>query len=77
MNCFFSAFETALDAVDLLPGKSHFSLWSLLKSLVVVTGFVLACSLIARAIEQRLMKLTGLALSTRVGIAKFALKMLR
>jgi len=68
----FSAFETALDAVDLLPGKSHFSLWSLLKSLVVVTGFVLACSLIARAIEQRLMKLTGLALSTRVGIAKFA-----
>jgi small-conductance mechanosensitive channel len=63
--------ETALDSVDLLPGKSHFSLWSLLKSLVVVTGFVLACSLIARAIEQRLMKLTGVALSTRVGIAKF------
>ena len=63
--------ETALDSVDLLPGKSHFTLWSLLKSLVVVTGFVLACSLIARAIEQRLMKLTGVALSTRVGIAKF------
>ena len=64
--------ETALDTVDLLPGKSHFTLWSLLKSLVVVTGFVLACSLIARAIEQRLMKLTGVALSTRVGISKFA-----
>ena len=38
----------------------------------MVTGFVLACSLIARAIEQRLMKLTGVALSTRVGISKFA-----
>ena len=68
----FRDIEAALDTVDLLPGKSHFSLWSLLKSLVVVTGFVLACSLIARAIEQRLMKLTGVALSTRVGIAKFA-----
>jgi small-conductance mechanosensitive channel len=67
----FREIETALDTVDLLPGKSHFSLWSLLKSLVVVTGFVLACSLIARAIEQRLMKLTGVALSTRVGISKF------
>ena len=67
----FSAFEDALDSIDLLPGKSHFTLWSLLKSLVVITGFVLAGSLIARAIEQRLMKLTGLALSTRVGISKF------
>jgi len=67
----FRDIEVALDTVDLLPGKSHFTLWSLLKSLVVVTGFVLACSLIARAIEQRLMKLTGVALSTRVGISKF------
>ena len=67
----FSAFEEGLDGIDLLPGKSHFTLWSLLKSLVVITGFVLACSLVARAIEQRVMKLGGLALSTRVGISKF------
>jgi len=67
----FSAIEQALDSIDLMPGKSHFTLWSLLKSLVVVTGFVLVCSLVARAIEQRVMRLGGLALSTRVGISKF------
>ncbi|HEV7432749.1 MAG TPA: mechanosensitive ion channel domain-containing protein [Steroidobacteraceae bacterium] len=68
----FSAIQSRLDNVDLLPGNSHFTLWSLLKSLVVVTGFVLVCSLIARAIEQRVMKLSSVALSTRVGITKFS-----
>ena len=68
----FTTIETALDAINLLPGKAHFSLWSLLKSLVVVSGFVLAASLVARAIERRVMKLDNLALSTRVGIAKFS-----
>lgn len=68
----FNTIETALDAINLLPGKSHFSLWSLLKSVVVVSGFVLAMSLVARAIERRVMKLDNLALSTRVGIAKFS-----
>ncbi len=68
----FSAIQTRLDNIDLLPGDAHFSLWSLLKSLVVVTGFVLVCSLIARAIEQRVMKLSNVALSTRVGITKFS-----
>ena len=67
----FRDIETALNAVDLLPGKNHFTLWSLLKSLVVVTGFLLVCSLVARAVEQRVMKLTSVALSTRVGISKF------
>ncbi len=68
----FSAMQARLDNIDLLPGNAHFSLWSLLKSLVVVTGFVLVCSLIARAIEQRVMKLSTVALSTRVGITKFS-----
>ena len=67
-----SSIEETLDAIDLLPGKAQFSLWSLLKSLVVVTGFVLVGSLIARAIEQRVMKLRNVAMSTRVGIAKFS-----
>jgi small-conductance mechanosensitive channel len=67
----FSAVREQLDNIDLLPGNSHFSLWSLLKGLVVVTGFVLVCSLISRAIEQRVMKLSSVALSTRVGITKF------
>jgi small-conductance mechanosensitive channel len=68
----FSAVQARLDNIDLLPGNAHFSLWSLLKSIVVVTGFVLVCSLIARAIEQRVMKLSNVALSTRVGITKFS-----
>ena len=67
-----SSIESTLDAIDLLPGKAQFSLWSLLKSLVVITGFVLAGGLIARAIEQRVMKLQSVAMSTRVGIAKFS-----
>jgi small-conductance mechanosensitive channel len=68
----YTAIETALDAVDLVPGKGHFSLWSLLKSLFVVTGFVLVSGLIARAVERRVMKLHGVAPSTRVGISKFS-----
>ena len=68
----FSDIEARLDDVDLLPGKTHFTLWSLLKSLVVITAFVLICSLISRAIEQRVMKLSHVALSTRIGITKFS-----
>jgi small-conductance mechanosensitive channel len=68
----YTAIETALEAVDLVPGKGHFSLWSLLKSLVVVTGFVLVSGLIARAVERRVMKLDGVAASTRLGISKFS-----
>ncbi len=68
----YTAIETALDAIDLVPGKGHFSLWSLFKSLIVVTGFVLVSGLIARAVERRVMKLHGVAPSTRVGISKFS-----
>lgn len=68
----FDAIERALDSIDLLPGKTQFSLWSLLKGLFVVTGFVVIMSVIARAIERRVMKLDTVALSTRIGIAKFS-----
>jgi small-conductance mechanosensitive channel len=68
----FTSIESTLDSIDLLPGKAQFSLWSLLKSLVVITGFVLAGGLVARAIEQRVMKLQSVAMSTRLGIAKFS-----
>jgi len=68
----FNWLENTLDAIDLLPGKSVFSLWTLLKSLVVITAFVLIMTLLAKAIERRVMKLESLAPSTRVGIAKFA-----
>ncbi|MCC7461143.1 MAG: mechanosensitive ion channel [Gammaproteobacteria bacterium] len=67
----FSSTEGFLDAIDLLPGKAHFSLWALLKGLVVVGGFVIVASVVARAIEQRVMRLENVAVSTRIGITKF------
>jgi len=67
----FTAIERVLDGIDLLPGKSQFSLWSLLKVLVVVTAVLLIMSVIARAIERRVMRLDNVALSTRIGISKF------
>ena len=51
--------------------QAQFSLWALLKGMVVITGFVLVTSLIARAIERRVMKLEAIAVSTRIGISKF------
>ena len=63
--------EAALNRVSLVPGKTQFSLWELLKGLVIVTAFVVVASLIARAIERHVMRLDQLAVSTRVGVSKF------
>lgn len=63
--------ERSLDAVDLLPGKAAFSLWALLKGIVVVTSFIVGASLIGKAIERRVMMIESLAPSTRIGIGKF------
>jgi small-conductance mechanosensitive channel len=68
----FEGLERTLDDIDLVPGKSKFSLWALLKSIVVIAGFLVATSLIARTIERRVMKLEGIAISTRIGISKFS-----
>jgi small-conductance mechanosensitive channel len=67
----FSGVERTLDDIDLLPGKARFSLWALLKGIVVIAGFLIVTSLIARTIERRVMKLEGIAISTRIGISKF------
>jgi small-conductance mechanosensitive channel len=67
----FDYAEATLDSIDLIPGKKFFSLWDLVRGIVVITGFVLITSLIARTIEQRVMKVTTLAISTRIGISKF------
>jgi small-conductance mechanosensitive channel len=67
----FSGFERTLDEIDLIPGKSKFSLWALIKGIVVLAGFLIVTSLIARTIERRVMKLEGIAISTRIGISKF------
>jgi small-conductance mechanosensitive channel len=64
------AIEAALNRISLVPGKTQFSLWALLKGLVVVTAFVVVASLVARAIERHVMRLDQLAVSTRVGISK-------
>jgi small-conductance mechanosensitive channel len=68
----FNGIERTLDRIDLIPGKAQFSLGSLLKGIVVIAGFLIVTSLIARAIERRVMKLEGLAISTRIGISKFS-----
>jgi small-conductance mechanosensitive channel len=63
--------EATLNHISLVPGRSQFSLWALLKGLVVVSAFVVVSSLVARAIEGRVMRLDQLAVSTRVGVSKF------
>lgn len=72
----FEAVERTLDRIDLIPGKTTFSLWALLKGIVVIAGFLIATSLIARTVERRVMKLEGIAISTRIGISKFSTFML-
>ena len=61
--------EATLNRINLIPGRT-FSLWALLKGLVIVSAFVVISSLIARALERRVMKLEQLAVSTRIGISK-------
>ena len=68
----FAGVERTLDSIDLVPGKTQFSLWALLKGFVVIAGFLIVTSLIARTIERRVMKLEGIAISTRIGISKFS-----
>src|SRR5579863_4031205 len=63
--------EASLNRISLVPGKAQFSLWALLKGLVVVSAFVVIASLIARAIERHVMRLDQVAVSTRVGVSKF------
>ena len=68
----FKAVENLLDSIDLLPGNSSFTLWDLMRGLFTVTAFVLITSLVARAIERRVMKINRVAMSTRIGISKSA-----
>jgi small-conductance mechanosensitive channel len=67
----FDAIQNTLDAINLLPGKGRFTLWALLKGLVIITVFVLVTSVLARALERRIMHVESIALSTRIGITKF------
>ncbi|HEY3809153.1 MAG TPA: hypothetical protein VGL50_04370, partial [Steroidobacteraceae bacterium] len=68
----FGALQTTLNDINLLPGRGQFTLWALLKGLVIISAFVLVTSVLARAIERRLMTIESIALSTRIGINKFS-----
>jgi small-conductance mechanosensitive channel len=67
----FDFIEATLDGIDLAPGKATFTIWSLLKGIVVVTLFLVTASLASRTIESRVMKMDSIAMSTRIGISKF------
>ncbi|HKE92722.1 MAG TPA: mechanosensitive ion channel domain-containing protein [Povalibacter sp.] len=68
----FDPLVQALDSVGIRTGKSRITLWSVMKLLFTVGAFILIAVWIARWFEQRLMAMQGLALSMRIGIAKFA-----
>jgi small-conductance mechanosensitive channel len=61
-----------LDSFGIAAGKSRITVWSVLKLLFILTLFVLVAAWISRWVERRVKKLTNMALSTRIGIAKFA-----
>ncbi|MGH8185063.1 MAG: hypothetical protein ACREUC_00755, partial [Steroidobacteraceae bacterium] len=68
----FDPLVQALDSVGINAGKSKITLWSVFKVLFTVGAFILVAVWIARWFERRLMAMQGLALSMRIGIAKFA-----
>ncbi len=68
----FNLAESTLDKIDLVPGKTEFSLWALLKGIVVVSVFLVITTVVARTLERRIMKVEALAVSTRIGISKFS-----
>jgi len=61
-----------LDSIGISAGKSRITVWSILKLLFTLTLFVLVAVWISRWFDRRLKKLSNLAPSTRIGIAKFA-----
>ena len=63
---------SALDGIGMAAGRSRITLWSVLKLLFTLTLFVLVAVWISRWVERRLKKLSNLAPSTRIGIAKFS-----
>ena len=68
----FDPVVQALDSVGVKTGKGKITLWSVLKLLFTVGAFILVAVWLARWFERRLMAMQGLALSMRIGIAKFS-----
>ena len=63
--------QATLEHVHLIPGRNMFTLWELVKGIVVVTVFVFVTTFVARTVERRLMRLDTIAMATRIGISKF------
>lgn len=61
-----------LDSLGVAAGKTRITVWSVLKLLFTLTLFMLVAAWISRWVERRVKRLTGVAMSTRIGIAKFA-----
>jgi small-conductance mechanosensitive channel len=61
-----------LDSVGVVAGKGRITVWSVLKLLFTLTLFMLVAAWISRWVERRVKRLSGVAMSTRIGIAKFA-----
>jgi small-conductance mechanosensitive channel len=61
-----------LDSVGIAAGKTRITVWSVLKLLFTLTLFMLAAAWVSRWVERRVKKLTNVAMSTRIGISKFA-----
>lgn len=68
----FDPLVQAFDSVGINAGSRRITLWSVIKVLFTVGAFILVAVWMARWIERRLMSMQGLALSMRIGIAKFS-----
>lgn len=68
----FDPLVQAFDSVGISAGNKRITLWSVIKVLFTVGAFILVAVWIARWVERRLMSMQGLALSMRIGIAKFS-----
>lgn len=68
----FDPLVQAFDSVGINAGNRRITLWSVIKILFTVGAFILVAVWIARWVERRLMSMQGLALSMRIGIAKFS-----
>jgi small-conductance mechanosensitive channel len=61
-----------LDSIGIASGKSRVTVWSVLKLLFTLTLFVLVAAWVSRWLDRRLKRLSSLAPSTRIGLAKFS-----
>jgi small-conductance mechanosensitive channel len=68
----FDPLVQAFDSVGINAGDKRITLWTVIKILFTVGAFIMVGVWIARWFERRLMSMQGLALSMRIGIAKFS-----